>query len=115
MRQSKSWGNRYGGILEHLDKIRRCQTTGFVADDPVALLGRGRKNASKAGSRKTAPSMLTKNMNDSSTPMSAWNLSAEKTQLPTPIAIVTAVNAAAAPRSTSARYYASRNDCPSCR
>ena len=47
--------------------------------------------------------MLTKNMNDSNRPMSAWNLRGENTQLPTPMDIVTAVNAAAAPRSTSAR------------
>ncbi len=34
--------------------------------------------------------------------MSAWNLSAEKDQVPTPMPIVTAVNTAAVPRLRSA-------------
>ena len=54
--------------------------------------------AANAGRRKIAPSTLTRNMNDSNTPMSAWNFSGAKAQVQTPMDMVTAVNTAAVPR-----------------
>ncbi|MNG35533.1 hypothetical protein D3C84_1222960 [compost metagenome] len=59
--------------------------------------------AASAGSRKIAPSTLTRNMNDSSTPMSAWNLSGANAQVQTPMDMVKAVNTAAVPRWHMAR------------
>ena len=50
-----------------------------------------------AGNTVTAMIMLVMNMKKSKSPMSAWNLSAEKTQVETPIAIVSATNTTAIP------------------
>ena len=59
-----------------------------------------------AGNTVIAISMLSMNMKASSRPMSAWNLSGEKTQVATPTDSVIAVNTVAMPVSDSAR----RND-----
>ena len=60
------------------------------------------KIVESAGNTIIAPSMLTKNMNVSSIPMSTWNLRAENTQVLTPIANVIPVNNTALPRSFNA-------------
>ncbi len=54
-------------------------------------------------------------MKASRIPMSAWNLSADIAQVPTPRVIVTAVNTMAVPRSFSASKKEVASDLPSSR
>ncbi|MNU06459.1 hypothetical protein D3C72_2516640 [compost metagenome] len=51
-----------------------------------------RRKCARAGIRTSAPSMLRRNMNASSRPMSAWNWIGLKTQVNTPAARVTPVS-----------------------
>ncbi len=72
--------------------------TAAAAGSPhPAQAARGRSQRSSAGISNSAPSMLARNMKLSRMPMSAWNFSAEKIQVPTPTDRVTAVNSTAVP------------------
>jgi Double zinc ribbon/Adenylate and Guanylate cyclase catalytic domain len=97
----------FGYPRMHEDNAARAVRAGLGIQAAWARLeaGRGlrlRAQHAIAGSSITAPSALTRNMKASRTPMSAWNLSAESAQVPTPIVMVTAVNTIAVPRSFSA-------------
>jgi len=62
-----------------------------------AAFGRLMSHAANAGNNTIAPIMFTMNMKVSITPISAWNLSGENTQVTTPIPSVMPVKMMLAP------------------
>jgi hypothetical protein len=75
----------------------------------------GRNQDARAGSRRIAPNMLTRNMKVSSSPISDWNFKGEKIQVATPTASVIPVNRTPLPVTVRVFLYASWIDCPDAR